>query len=84
MVPLGIYDRRFVRVETGAGETLEALTYIAADPAPGAPREGYAGDVAASGKWNGLPEAYLEEVRAWRGRGGTAPPHVMSKEKSAP
>ncbi|MDP6483715.1 MAG: hypothetical protein QGH70_07705, partial [Nitrospinota bacterium] len=61
---------------------LKALTYIAADPTPGAPREGYAEGVAAIGKWNSLPEAYFEEVLAWRGTGGTAPPHVMSKEKN--
>ncbi len=82
MVHLGTYDRRFVEVETGAGETLKALTYSAADPTPGAPREGYAEGVAAIGKWNSLPEAYFEEVLAWRGTGVTAPPHVMSKEKN--
>jgi len=60
------YSKETVRVLNEAGVEVQALTYIATDPSPGRPRSReYLKRILEGAEENGLPPAYIEELRRW-------------------
>ncbi len=56
-----VRESTFVEVK---GEVLPALIYLAVDSMPGVPREVYLEGIVAAAREHGLPQEYVEELRA--------------------
>ena len=68
-VEWGTYTKKKLGVKAEDGQTIEALVYVARDSEPGEGRDGYMERIAAAAGHQGLPAAYIEELRSWiRGR----------------
>ena len=68
-VKWGTYTKEKLGVEAEDGQTIEALVYVARDSEPGKGSDGYMEGIAAAAVRQGLPAAYIEELRSWiRGR----------------
>jgi hypothetical protein len=67
----GLYGKERQRVHLLVGSTpevmeaVEALIYVARDPARGVPKTGYLEQVIAGAESHGLPPEYVAEIRAW-------------------
>jgi gamma-glutamylcyclotransferase len=66
-VASGNYERIHVAVEKDAGETVEALTYVAGKDftcEPGKPSAEYLGKIISGARHHGLPEEYVRRIEA--------------------
>jgi hypothetical protein len=54
-----------VHAETISSYPVQALTYIASNSAPGAPRYGYLNKILAAAERHELPPQYIEELKTW-------------------
>ena len=69
-VEWGTYTKETLGVEAEDGQVIEALVYVAGDSEPGEGSDGYMERIAAAAGRQGLPAAYIEELKSWiRGRG---------------
>ena len=59
------YEKKVLDVKTSKGKSVQALTYIASNSTPGSPQDGYLEKIVASAEQHGLPDRYIEELRAW-------------------
>ncbi len=62
-VPEGVYRQDRAVVETADGRRVEAMLYLATDPAPGTPNPGYLEGIIATGERLGFSVEYLWELR---------------------
>ncbi len=68
-VEWGTYTKETLGVEAEDGLTIEALVYLARDSEPGEGSDGYMERIAAAAARQGLPAAFVEELKSWiRGR----------------
>jgi len=68
-VEWGTYTKETLGVEAEDGQAIETLVYVAGDSEPGEGSDGYMEGIAAAAVRQGLPAAYIEELKSWiRGR----------------
>ena len=68
----GTYVKVTTTVETSKSDSVSALVYVARDNTEGASRPGYLERIVAAAQFHSLPEAYVEELRTWLGKGSPA------------
>ena len=65
----GTYVKVTTTVQTSESDSVSALIYVARDNTEGAPRPGYMERIVSAAQFHRLPEAYVEELRTWLGKG---------------
>ena len=65
----GLYEKRYLFIETLSLGIVRAFVYIATNRFSGSPRKGYVEKIIESAAYLKFPESYIKELREWQKKG---------------